>query len=224
MATNAIPTSWAYDNSIKPWDFDPEGAAQLLDDAGWTMNSDTGVRECHGCMYAEEGTPAQFTLLTNSGNPTRERTGQIIQSQLADLGITVDFQAIDFNILVQDLLGQEFDAIIIGWSLGLPDNPDSGRNFYAASNDVPGAGFNFVSYSNPDLEQLYKDGRQSPGCDLATRKDIYVQANTIVRNDLPYLFLFSQNTQYAVRAEVQGFDPYPSFLYWNVDAWSVLAP
>ncbi len=222
IATNAIPTSWAYDDSIEPWPFDPDAASALLEEAGWIDEDGDGVRECHGCLYAEEGTPAEFELLTNAGNTTRERIGEIIQSQLADLGIKVNFNAIDFNILVQTLLGQEFDAIIIGWSLGLPDDPD-GTSFYGPENDLVGSGFNFVSMNNEELNRLYEEAAHVEGCDQDARAELYIEANRLLRNELPYLYLYSANAQYAVRAEIEGFDPFPSFLYWNIDAWSVIS-
>jgi len=43
----------------------------------------------------------------------------------------------------------------------------------------------------------------------------------IAQEDTPYIFLFVRNGFYAARSTVEGFDPYPSQLYWNVETWSV---
>jgi peptide/nickel transport system substrate-binding protein len=41
-AASIVPTiSWAYNPDLKPWSYDPEAAAALLDEAGWTLNSAT---------------------------------------------------------------------------------------------------------------------------------------------------------------------------------------
>jgi len=66
-AANLIPTSWAFNKDLAPVSYDPELAGQMLDEAGWPVGPD-GVRICQGCLYAEEGTPFEFELLTNAGN------------------------------------------------------------------------------------------------------------------------------------------------------------
>jgi ABC-type transport system substrate-binding protein len=46
----------------------------------------------------------------------------------------------------------------------------------------------------------------------------------IFQQDLPYIPLFAVNGMYAAQGTVEGFGPYPSQLYWNVDTWAVATP
>jgi peptide/nickel transport system substrate-binding protein len=139
MTSFLIPASWAYDNDLAPIPFDPEAAAGMLEEAGWVDEDGDGVREAHGALYAEDGTPLQFTLYTNEGNTRREAVGTLIQDQLAQVGAQVDFQTIDFNTLLDIMDSQTFDTIILGWRNGYPDDPDATQLFTPTS-DVIGAG------------------------------------------------------------------------------------
>ncbi len=221
MASTMIPTSWAFDPNLAPVAFDPEAAAALLDEAGWPLGDD-GVRHCQGCMYAEEGAPFEFTLITNQGNTRREAIGVVIQDQLYDLGITVDFQAIDFQTLLDTTFGaQTFDAYILGWRNGFPDDPDQLQLFSPSGDDPTNQGSNSMSYNNPALTDLMVQAATVPGCDVAQRTQLYYQIQKILQDDQPYVYLFVQNGMYAANTDVVGFAPEPNVPLWNVHTWEI---
>ena len=124
MASSQLPNSWARDEALAAVPYDPEAAAAMLDEAGWVLE-DGDVRVCRGCMYAEDGAPLEFDLQTNEGNARREAIGQIIQDQLSEIGVQVNFEAIDFNTLIDFFQSQEYDAYILGWRDGYPQRPGS---------------------------------------------------------------------------------------------------
>jgi peptide/nickel transport system substrate-binding protein len=216
--------SWV-DPELDPYPFDQEKAKELLAEAGWTDGDGDGKLECTSCKYAEEnpsyvGTPMQFTLYTNAGNTIREQVGETIKEQLAQIGVTVDFQAIEFGTLLDHMDAQDFDAIIIGWNLGLPFDPDA-RVFFGQGADIVGAGFNAGSYHNQELEDLYAQAASVPGCGRDDRIDLYKQAMKIIYDEQPYMFLFSTVVMVAAQPNVEGWDPLPYNANWNLDAWSV---
>lgn len=224
MTSFLIPASWAYADDLAPIPFDPEAAAALLDEAGWVdADSDPATpRVAQGSMYAEDGTEFVFTLYTNEGNTRREAIGTLIQDQLSQIGVRVDFQTIDFNTLLDIMDSQTFDTIILGWRNGYPDDPDATQLFTPAS-DVIGSGSNFTSFNNERFNELNNQAKSLPGCDPAERAALYGEMQQIMQEELPYLWLFATNGMYAANS-IDGFDPYPSQLYWNVDAWSVATP
>jgi len=225
--THNSPVSWV-DPELEPYAFDPAAAGALLDEAGWTDSDGNGIRECNGCLYATEvdptyeGTEMSFVLETNAGNVVRERTGQTIREQLGEIGVVVDFQAIDFGTLVGNLRGQAGDAFIIGWSLGLPFDPD-GRWAFSGGSDRVGAGFAFTSYDNPELNSLWEQATALPGCNQDERLGLYQEAMEILYTDQPYMFLFHSNVMAAAQAGVENYDPLPIFTQWNIDAWRVIS-
>ncbi len=221
MASSEIPTSWAYDENLEPRAYDPEAAAEMLAEAGWVDEDGDGTLEAHGAMHAEDGTPFVFTLYTNEGNARRAAIGQIVQDSLADLGIQVDFQTADPNVFFDEILaGQGFDAAIAGWLNGYPDDPDQ-EQLFATSSDTVYSGSNYASYSNPEVDAMFREALTVPGCSIEDRAAIYHQIQAQLLEDQAYIFLFVRNGMYAARSDLQNFDPRPSNWYWNIDSWSI---
>ena len=99
-ATNTvIPTIW----EGPAWSFDPKKANDLLDAAGWKKGAD-GIREKDGKKFS-------ITFRT-SVNSVRDKEGQLIKSNLKDVGIAVELKPVDAGVF-----------------FGLPDNPDNLARF-----------------------------------------------------------------------------------------------
>jgi peptide/nickel transport system substrate-binding protein len=220
MASSYAQGTWPYNEAVPNYEFDPEAAAALLEEAGWVDadNDPSTPRVAQGALYAEDGTELRFELLTNQGNTRREAIGQIVQDQLADIGIAVDFQTIDFNVLIENLDAQNFDALILGWQNSYPFRADQTQLWATTSDEFGGS--NFTSYINPELDELFQQALNLPGCDIAGRAEIYGQIQEILHRDSPYLFLYSLDGMYAWRDTVGGIDPYPAALYWNITEWT----
>jgi peptide/nickel transport system substrate-binding protein len=226
IATHNHPgLSWV-DPQLEPYTYDLELAGKMLDEAGWKDEDGDGVRECHGCKYSVEvdpsyeGTPFEYELITNAGNKIREAIGETIKTQFAQIGVKVDFQAIEFGTLIDEFTGQTFDALILGWNLGLPFDPD-GSSFFSAGADIPGSGFNGGSYYNKELEDLWDQAVSVPGCAKEDRIDLYRKAMKIIYDEQPYLFLYAGNTMSVAQPNVVNWDPLPYAPGWNLDAWSI---
>lgn len=213
MASSELPSSWALNPDLAPVPYDPELAKQLLAEAGWTPGED-------GILVNADGVRFSFELLTNEGNTRRGQIGELIQDQLAAIGIEVDFVAIDFNQLLDIMDGQTFDAFILGWQNGYPIDPDQTELFTSAG-DIVGSGFNMVSYINPEIDQLMEAARTVPGCAAEDRAAIYYQIQEILQRDQPYLWLFAQNGFYAANNSIEGWAPFANELYWNVEEWTI---
>ena len=222
MASGELPTSWALNQDLAPVAFDQEASAALLDEAGWVLE-DGDVRVCRGCMYAEDGAPLEFTLQTNEGNTRREAIGQIVQDQLSEVGFAVNFEAIDFNTLIDFFLSQEFDAYILGWRNGYPIDPDQ-TQLFTELGDVIGSGFNPGSYYNErvsELMRLANDATETNGCDPAVRAEFYGEIQEIMQEEQPYIWLYVIDGMYAAGPGVDGFDPRANAPLWQSTGWNI---
>ena len=128
---------------------------------------------------------------------------------MADLGLEVTNNEVDFNsALIPSLLGQNFDMIALAWSLGLPIDPDV-TAFYTPERDVVDSGFNFVSYYNEDMNDLLEQARFGvEDCnDLDARRGLYEEVQQILFDDLPYLYLYVNNSMVAAQGNVRELQP-----------------
>ncbi len=211
------PALWGYDSSIEPWEYNPDAALALLAEAGFVDDDDdpsTPLVATEDALYAEPGTAFAFELLTNSGNLVREAAGTVIQDQLGQIGIDVDFQTQEFGALVQFLLGQDFDAIMIGFT-NLDQDTDA-RNVFTPVGDLVGGGFNFVSYRNDRVTELYDEALALPGCSFEGRQALYHEISRILHEDLPWWWLFAPFSMYAEANSVQNWMPYAETRYANM--------
>lgn len=226
MASVTLPGSWAADPNLPAVPYDPAAAGALLDEAGWPLGED-GVRVCQGCGTAEDGTPLAFELITNSGNTRREAIGQIVQDELSEIGVQVDFQAIDFQTLIDSVFGaQDYDAYILGWAPGgIVDDPMSSINqFFSPGQDDPAnQGSNAGSYYNEEVMNLLAAAQAVPGCSQEDLAPYLHQIQKILQDEQPYIWLYTQNTVYAAHDNVQNFSPVLNAPLWNVFQWSVAA-
>jgi peptide/nickel transport system substrate-binding protein len=213
MAANELPTSWALNPNLPPIVYDPEGAKALLAEAGWTPGDD-------GILVNADGLRFSFELLTNEGNTRRGQIGELVQQQLAQIGIEVDFVAIDFNQLLDIMDAQSYDAYILGWRNSYPVDPDQ-TGIFTSDADVVGSGFNNMSYINPEIDKLMKEAMNVPGCAAEDRAPIYWKIQEILQRDQAYIWLFAQGGFYAANKSVEGFGPYPNEMYWNADTWRI---
>ena len=223
MASHLVPASWAFDPTIEPVPHDSALAAQMLTDAGW-VNSDpddpTSVRVCQGCATAGDGTEMRFVLNTNEENARRTAIITIAQESWDKIGVKAEIQTLEWGSYLEKLFTQTLDAYVIGWRNGYPDRPDATQLFTPAS-DVVGGCSNCMSYNNPEFTAINEQARILPGCSVDERKALYAEAQRIIQADTPYIFMFVRNGFYAAGSEVNGFDPFPSQLLWNIDTWSI---
>jgi peptide/nickel transport system substrate-binding protein len=220
IPANVLPAiEWAYNDELQPYAYSTEQAQQLLEEAGWIDQDGDGVRECVGCATAEEGTPLELTLITNAGNTTREDLGALVQDQLNSIGFNINFEAIEFGTVVEQLLGQNFDMVIIGWTGTGADPNDDG--FWRREFDTPGSGFNFVSFSNDRIDELLRQGLAVPGCDPDERAPYYKEIQEIIYEEVPYVFISGGVGNRGYQTKWQGIDPGPWSIYHNVEQWSL---
>ena len=175
------PVLWSYPDeaNIPKFNYDPKKAKDLLRLAGFILNKETNILE-------KDGVPFSFKIITNKGNKNREKSAQVIQKMLADIGIEVGIQLLEWSSFIKIVNAnqspKEYDAVILGWSLGL--DPDGYSIWH--SSQYP-QGFNFIGYNNPKVDALLEKGRTT--IDQNERKSIYKMIYQDIGKDVPYLFL-----------------------------------
>lgn len=108
------PLHWAYDEaSTERLSYDPERAARLLDEAGWVDRSGDGIRE------SADGTRLEVSLKYNQGNWYRQQVAEIMQAQLARVGIAARPQVLEWTTIAQQITDpsrRDFDGVVLGFT------------------------------------------------------------------------------------------------------------
>jgi len=171
------PQMWFFDPGIQPYVFDLEKASALLDEAGWHRGPD-GIRVKNGERFA-------FTLITNNANEIRRDIATLVQDGFKELGIEVKVELYEWAVFLKNHVNKgDFDAIVLGWSLGLEYDQ---FQIWHSSQTNPEQ-LNVVGYKNPEVDSLMEKIRQE-----YNREKVIALAGSIqsmIYRDQPYLFLY----------------------------------
>ena len=129
------------------------------------------------------------------------REAQVVQQNLADVGINVTITTPEFAEWLDREGSGDFNSFNLSW-IALTDANDY---FYAQHRT--GEIFNFTGYSNPEFDKLVDEGRQTS--DFQARYDIYQQANKILVDDAPYVYFYSPLGLRAYQSYVMGYPTRP---------------
>ena len=203
------PGTWAYNDKVKVYDYNPKKARELLHEAGWTKLNSEGVLE-------KDGKPFIFEIVTNQGNETRQKCAEIIQRQLKEIGIIVKIRVLEWSAFVTDFINKRrFDSVILGWTIPLdPDAYDVWHSSKTAPEEL-----NFISYKNPEADEMLEKGRST--FDQKERKKYYDRFQEILAEDQPYTFLYVPEALVIIHKRFRGIKPAPIGLEYNFIKWYV---
>jgi len=203
------PDAWYYNPNVRRYPYDPERARELLREAGWIDHDGDGWIDKAGKRFT-------FTAITNQGNPLRERTAEIIQWRLKQVGIEMKIRTIEWTAFINDFIDKRrFQAVILGWTTG--QDPDI-YDIWHSSKTGPKE-LNFIGYKNKELDRLLVEGRRT--FDKKKREKIYWRIQEILAEDLPYTFLYCPMSLPIIHKRFHGIKPAPSGITYNFIRWWV---
>jgi peptide/nickel transport system substrate-binding protein len=208
------------DRGLKTYDYQPETAKRLLTEAGFKYDN-------QGQLFDADGHRVEFNLITNANNLVRVAIGSQIKQDLARIGIQLNFQAINFNVLVGKISEtRDWDMHIIGFEGGV--EPHSVANLWMSG----GASHSFNLKQQPgqsaiqdyapkpfeqEIDRLFIAGAQE--FDETKRQKIYAQYQQVVAEELPIIYLVNDRALMAVRNDIKGlkYSGLPTWGLWNID-------
>ncbi|MCE7791335.1 peptide-binding protein [Salipaludibacillus sp. CUR1] len=200
------PLSWAYPDSMPEFEYDPDLARELLEEAGWEEGGD-GILERDGERFS-------FTLKTNSGNQIREDIAVIIQSMLNEVGVEVDVEYVEWGAFLDQIYppNWDFDAIILGWALGTDPDP---RAIWHTEEIEQGQ--NYTGFSRDDVDELIDENVLI--VDQDERAEALHEIFEIIAEEQPYTFLYYPNDLVAIPTNLEGFIHHPRLSYYKPHEW-----
>ncbi len=182
----------------------------------------SGFYKKDGVLYDKNNNIVEFELLTNAGNTQREATGVSIKQDIENLGIKVNFKAVEFNSLVNKITSQvDFDCILIALTSNIYE-PNAGYNVWThggtlhmfnkrTQNDLISS--DVVLDFEKELDEIFKKGALE--LDFSKRKMIYDKYQDIVALQDPLIYLYAPLNIFALRNKIKNAYPtkYGSLIY-----------
>jgi peptide/nickel transport system substrate-binding protein len=191
-----------YNEKLDPYPHDPDKAKKLLKEAGY-------------------GDGISFTLTTFKNprpyNPSPLQAAQVVKSNLAKVGISMDIKPMPFAPLIEYTAKGKHDACFLGW---MTDNADPDNFYYTlfhpqVSKDKIPKGQDWVSFDTKGYNTLNVSGwanskfmkvteKGQTTYDTKKRAKLYKKAGEIMHDEVPVVLLDHAKAMRGVRKEVVG--------------------
>jgi len=185
------------------YNYDPEKAMQLLEEAGWVDEDGDGVREKDGVKFS-------FECLFSEGVATYEQQIPYMQQAWAEVGIEMIPTPVPFATLSDATDTGDYEMAVFGfqWSI------DGGQGDMFRCDAVPPAGFNSMRYCNEEYDRLALEAEKT--IDPEARIQMLIEASNILNDEAAAGYLvFRQNTT-GVRNTLHNFYPNGYSYMWSL--------
>ncbi len=201
-----------FNQSLKPHAFDLDWARRLL--------AADGFRSDGRVLRDSQGHAVEFSVITNSGNRSRERIAAMIQQDLAVLGIRLNIVTLDFPSLMERIgKSSQYESCLLGM-INVDLDPNGQMNVWMSSSSNHQWNPNQKSPETPweaEIDRLMR--KQASTVDANRRKPLFDRVQQVVSDEAPFLYLVNKNALMAVSHQLRNVSPavLRPQVWWNID-------
>jgi len=189
VAKNGMPPFMlGYNDDIEDFEYDPDKAIELLEEAGYPNGFNTTL------WVMPVSRPYMF-------DPPK--IAEAIQSYLADVGINVELYQIDWSTYLEETENGEHPMCLLGWT-GDNGDPDNFMNvLYGPNSASIGTAGNVAFYNRSEVQVKLTAALQS--YDTEQRAQLYSDVQEIIHEDAPFVYLAHANQNIVFLSNVKGY-------------------
>lgn len=201
-----IPQWWPIWDSVRTLPFDSAGAARLLAYRGWRLGAD-GFR-------SKDSVRLSFEVIFTSTSGARQAYARLMQAQWKSVGVDMQIQPLDQNLIQDRLSSGKFDAVLQGFNSD--PTPASG----IVQHWTRGAPDDYSHWVNDDFDRLVT--RATSVASVKQSKLYWRAALNIINADAPGIWLAAPDNVAAVASRIADVKLRPDS-YWAL-AWTWRIP
>jgi len=183
--------SWMFNPEVKPPAHGLAEAGDLLDQAGWKIDPQTGWRTKDGVTFA-------FEMLCPQESSTGRQTLTYYQQSLRSVGVDMKLRLVEYATSRDLRRRREFQACYGAWTHS--DDPDSDRGMWHSSAIDGGA--NLVSYRNRRVDALFDQAART--FNTGERQRCYREIHKLIYDDQPFTFVSVSPSLWALNKNLRG--------------------
>jgi dipeptide transport system substrate-binding protein len=190
-AKNPIPpTIWSYDDSIEAYPYDVEKAKAMLAEAG----------------VSDLKTDLWYMPVQRPYNPDAKRMAELMQADLAKVGITAELKTFEWGEYRKRLQEGEHQMGMLGWT-GDNGDPDNFMGVLLSCGSARQGGQNVAKWCNEEFTKLIDEAKQIS--DVEKRTALYKQAQAIFHEDAPWVPIAHSVVHMPMSKKVSGYKVHP---------------
>ncbi len=218
VANDIFPDNhWSHNPDVTVYEYNPEKAMALLEEAGYTMNDSTGY-------YEKDGETLHLTYDMSTSTDGRQ-VAALIQQYWKAIGVEMEVIEQDFatlayskllpNNATEETTAESFQCYTLGF--GVEADPEE-YNAYLSTSTGAGS-WNFIHYSNPQVDELFQ--QQLLETDPDARADCFHQIAQIISDDVPWIPLYNKATSAGLSDRVQNFAADFRGINFQIEKWTL---
>ena len=218
VADDIFPDNhWSHNPDVTKYEYNPEKAKSLLEEAGYTMNDSTGY-------YEKDGQTLHLTYDMSTSTDGRQ-VAALIQQYWKAIGVEMEVIEQDFatlayskllpNNATEETTADSFQCYTLGF--GVEADPEE-YNAYLSTSTGAGS-WNFIHYSNPEVDELFK--QQLLETDPDARADCFHQIAKIISDDVPWIPMYNKATSAGLSDRVQNFTADFRGVNFQIEKWTL---
>lgn len=201
-------------DSINKYDYNPELAKKLLEEAGWTDRDGDGIIE------NASGEKFEISLKFANRQNYSNYVAPIVQKNLKDIGIKLNLENMDFVAVMEEVVGNHnFDAYLMINVLPVDGDPKPYWHSTASSDKKSIYGWNISSFKNERVDQLLVQGLQETKD--KKREEIYKEFVGIMNDEVPWITFYTGNTIKAYSKHLKNFGPVTFLNMLDAENWYI---
>ena len=202
-----IPPSldYGFDQLTDPNAYNPENAAKLLDEAGWTEKNAEGIRMKNGKELA-------LDFVVYNSRAELPLYAEAVQADMKKLGVKININSVDYNLIDNMGIKGEYDLLISNITTANTGDPEVFLHWYWRTNVNGDNPQNGSGYSSAKADELF--AQLAVEFDKSKRRDLIMQIQQVLMDDGAALFLGYPQTNIINNKALAGVKMYPSDYYW----------
>jgi len=189
-----VPLIWAYNPDIEPLPYNPEKAARILKEEGYSY-------EDGDQFLTKNGKRLEFEIVTNHGNQIRADIQIMVQEMLSKIGVKVNPVLLEWTVMLERHKASDFDGILSAWRVGTKADLAPIWSCKARGE----GGYNRVDYCNSIVDSL--NTLATGMLDFEKAKPVFYRAQRIIHDEQPYTFLYIPHNLFVVSKRFGGVRP-----------------
>ncbi len=165
-------------------------------------------------LLAQAGYPnggLKLTMTFTAGDTVEQQAGELWRAELAKIGVELEVRSMAWEAqwaLAQGDPTASQDGFMFYWWPTYATPYDFMFNLFHTE-DAPF--FNLGYYKNPAFDALIDEAATLLSSDRKRSMELFVEANKMLLDDAPAIFLFDQQNIHVVRSDLKGFVDNPAY-------------
>lgn len=199
-----LPQSLQYNKALKPIEYNPSKALELLKQVGFTPGTNG--------LLQKGGKPLEVELMFPAGGGFADQFVSVLKEDFAKVGITLQLRKLEFQTMLTKINERDFQAVMLGWSSGIESDP-----YQLWHTSQKEKGHNFTGFGDRESDALIEKARLT--FDDKARNALYHQFHALVYKEQPYNFLYTSYALIAVSKRFANVNVYPlglDYIEWKL--------